>query len=338
MTETIPAKSICFFCSYYNSPELPAYVRIYLSELKRHFTEVVLLTNEKIIAPADLQFLASAGIPYRLYENEGFDFGMWYKALQEYDITKYERIGLVNDSCILFKKLDAFFNWLEKENIDYAGMSDSNNIQYHIQSYFLVINKRAIALTKEYFQQYGIIKNLKAVIETYEVGLSIHLYKAGLKLQAYYSLKSLPYPFQNKIGKDGKLKGNFIHFRQWQLYNCYCGTEYIGNPVWYKTKDMIKSDFPLIKKKILIRNYGDADWKEMVRVGFDPDPRHYTRLIKKMYPDWSMDELLKGLDYKRNFSEEVQFYYKLYIQDIRFFISHKIYVVKRAIVILSGKN
>src|SRR5579863_5292373 len=118
-------RSICFFSSFYNTPRFAGYIHFYLTELKRHFSEVVFLTNQKDIHPDDLQFLGSLNIPYKLYKNEGFDFGMWYKAFQEYDVKNYDRIGLVNDSCLLFKKLDFFFEWLDKENPDYAGLTDS---------------------------------------------------------------------------------------------------------------------------------------------------------------------------------------------------------------------
>ena len=41
-------------------------------------------------------------------ENEGFDFGLWYHAFLKYNVDLYDKIALVNDSCILFKSLDDF--------------------------------------------------------------------------------------------------------------------------------------------------------------------------------------------------------------------------------------
>lgn len=272
MVKNAPLKSICFFSSYYITPDFPNYIKFYLSELKRHFSEVVFLTNEKNISPNDIQFLSSNDIPYKLYKNEGFDFGMWYKAFLEYDITKYDRIGLVNDSCILFNKLDFYFDWLDEQAIDYSGFTDCNLIKYHIQSYFIVINQRAIPHIMKYFEANGIISDFTQLIKTYEVGLCSYLINAGMNLAAYYSFKAMPG---------------------------------IGNPSWMYAKSLIKEGYPLIKKKIIIRYYGIADWRSLIANGFDPYPSHYIKLIKKIVPD--IDSLLTGLPIQKTFKEEVKF-------------------------------
>lgn len=268
-------KSVCFFSSYYTGDVIPNYVKFYLSELTRHFSEVVFLTNEKVLSPDDLQFLSSYAISYRIYQNEGYDFGMWYKAFKEFDLNIYDRVGLVNDSCILFNKLDFFFNWLNKQNIDYSGFTDCDMINYHIQSYFIIINKKAIPHTLKYFDMNGIITDMTRLIKTYEVGLCTYLLDAGMNLFPYYSFKSTPR---------------------------------IGNPSWMKAKNLIRAGYPLIKKKIMIRYYGIADWRSTIANGFDPYPNHYIRLIKKVVPTVNLDELLMGLPMRKPLKAEVKFY------------------------------
>jgi lipopolysaccharide biosynthesis protein len=255
-------KSICFFCSYYTCTEIPNYVKFYLKELKRHFSEVILLTNEKDMPIEDIHFLALNNIPYKLYKNEGYDFGMWYKAFKEYDLKAYNRVGLVNDSCILFGKLDTFFQWMEEEQPDFCGYTDSYLIGYHLQSYFLVINKRAISLITEYFSIHGIKADINNVIKTYEIGLSKFLSDAGMKISAYYQIP---------------LKGEY-------------------NYALLNAKDLIKKGFPLIKKKIITRLYSAERWWSMVVIGFDPFPSHYIKLIKAHYevPDGMFEELTRS--------------------------------------------
>ena len=272
-------KSICFFSSFYTTPRFPGYVRFYLTELKRHFSEEVFLTNQKDIQPDDLKFLRSLDISYKLYKNEGFDFGMWYKAFLEYNVEQYDQIGLVNDSCLLFKKLDFFFEWLKKENPDYAGMSDSSLIKFHIQSYFIIINKNAIMPVADYFKRNGIIENFKEVIKIYEVGLCQYLINSGLKLQAYYSVIS---------------------------------ENYTLNPVWYKIKSLIREGFPMIKKKIIIRSF-EPEWGFMIPLGFDPYPNHYIKLIKEVGPDIDIKEMLSGLTLKKTFKEGLVFHATVFI-------------------------
>lgn len=281
---------------------MPGYVKFYLSELKRHFTEVLFLANEKSVSPDDIQFLSSNNIPYRLYKNEGFDFGMWYKAFQEYDIKKYDRVGLVNDSCILFNKLDFFFDWLEKSNMDYCGMTDCNEIKYHIQSYFIIISKKAIPLIQEYFKQHGIVSDMKQLINIYEVGISTYLVNAGMKIAAYYS-------FKDETG--------------------------VLNPSLMKAKDLIKAGYPLVKKRILTRSCSDPT---LIKFGLDLDPRKYVRLINKTCPEGNINNLTSGVLTNLGWRKEIQFYSQIYFDKAYFFIFHKVRALRQSIRWMLSKN
>src|ERR1700749_813666 len=215
-------KSICLFCSYFNSNNIPNYVQFYVKELARHFTQVVFITNEKKLSGTSLTFLETNKIEPFFVSNEVHDFGMWYKGMLKYNVEEYDRVGLINDSCILFKPLDEYFNWLNNQYLDFAGMTDSDEITYHIQSYFLIINKKAIEPTLQFFKKHGIQSDRGEVIKIYELVLCNYLQLKGLKAGAY---------FQSKIymPKD--------------------------NPSIYAAHKMIKDGSPLIKKKILFNSF-----------------------------------------------------------------------------------
>jgi len=229
--------------------KIPIYVKFYLQELNKHFTEIVFVTNEKELDKDSIEFLNNNTIQLTLVTNEGYDFGMWYKALSKHNLSGYDRIGLVNDSCVLFGKLDPFFEWLNKENVDLAGFTDSYLLNYHIQSYFLVINKKAILLISEYFTKSGLITENDDVIKTYEIGLSQYLLNSGLQIKAMYPI---PEQGQNNYALEG-------------------------------AKELIHKGFPLIKKKIIARSYVRERWWSMVVNGFDAFPSHYLKLIKNTY-------------------------------------------------------
>ncbi|MGP8214411.1 MAG: rhamnan synthesis F family protein [Bacteroidia bacterium] len=265
-------KSICFFSSYYNGNHIPFYVKFYLDELSRHFSEVVLITNEKEISLEDKSFLESNNILFMPVKNEGFDFGMWYKAFQSYGTTKYDRIALVNDSCILFGNLKGFFEWIEKEKPDFCGYTDSYLLGYHLQSYFLVINKKAIPFVAEYFKKSGVIQDIKEVIKIYEVGLSKYLTDNGMSIKAMYNIPS---------------KGKYN-------YALLCG------------KNLIEMGFPLVKKKIISRLYTFERWRSMVVLGFDPFPSHYIKLIKNKYQ--VPVNLFEGIKKNKGIAFELRFY------------------------------
>ncbi|PSB59241.1 hypothetical protein C7B77_01700 [Chamaesiphon polymorphus CCALA 037] len=240
-------KSICFYCSYFTGINLPYYVKCYLLELTRHFNELVLLTNKKEMSVIDLTFLDQHTIQWMPCENKGFDFGMWYKAFEKYPIEDYQQVGLMNDSCILFRSLDRVFATIDKSGWDYCGILDSIELGYHPQSYFIVISQKAISLVGKYFKQNGIIEDFENVITTYEIGLSKYLVEHNCQIGAVY---------------------NYTDF----ACNLNCS--------FHKIKELIKAGFPLIKKKIISRNYRRSEIENLASVGFDFRAKNYLNLIE----------------------------------------------------------
>lgn len=241
-------RSICFFAAYFTSRDLPYYIQVYLKELKKQFGKVVLLCSQKELSGESRSFLGSEGIVLQVEENEGFDFGLWYKAFNKYDIGSYDKIALVNDSCILFKPLDEFMSWTRSDNSDMQGMTLSDAIAPHLQSYFLILNKKAINLAREYFRQHKLLNTLEEVIHTYEIGLSSHLIAKGLKISAF-------------VDNNG-YSGEFSPYYKCVVYH-------------------LKKQMPLIKKKILFSSYRKDELLTLARMNFRINPQFYVSLIKQ---------------------------------------------------------
>ncbi|MCU0360587.1 MAG: rhamnan synthesis F family protein [Bacteroidia bacterium] len=240
-------KSLCLFASYLPSNNLPYYVKVYLEELKKHFSEVHLLGHVKLESK-DEEYLKQSGIHYSKELNEGYDFGLWYKALKAIDVQKYDRIALVNDSCILFKPLTAFMNWANREPAQVLGMSLSEAVSTHMQSYFLVLNKQAIAPALLYFHQHGILTNLPEVIRTYEIGLSRYLFEKGLSFSA----------FADNEGYQGEF-----------------------SPYYHFLDHHLKQGVPLIKKKVIFSSYRNDELFTLARMNFKIASNRYLKLIFK---------------------------------------------------------
>jgi hypothetical protein len=259
-------KSICLFSSYFLQPRIPYYVRCYLVELKKHFNEVVLITNEKNLEDTEQNFLSGNNIKLVNVVNEGYDFGMWYKAFDRIPVLEYDRIGLINDSCILFKSLDYTFNKINSSDWDYCGILDTQQIAYHIQSFFIIINKMAIPIVKNYFSANGIKKIFEEAINTYEIGISQHLLQNNLKLGSVFSYK-------------------------------INSTRY--NPSYTSIDELIKVGFPLIKKKIIFGNYREGEPRHLRAIEFNFNGNYYIRLIKKYNTDILIDFKLLRQDYNK---------------------------------------
>jgi lipopolysaccharide biosynthesis protein len=187
--------TLCLFSSYFEQPIIPNYIKFYLEELSRHADDVWLLSNQKQIDSSELVYLKQKSFKLMLTENKGYDFGQWYRAIQQIDMNAYDRLILANDSCVLIKSLDQLMKWCEGSGLDYAGLSDSLEISYHPQSYFLHVNKRAIPSLVSYFMKQGDApKTQSETVHVYEIGLASYLHAEGLSLGAminYEQVKQL---------------------------------------------------------------------------------------------------------------------------------------------------
>jgi lipopolysaccharide biosynthesis protein len=278
-------KSICFFSSYFEGAKLPYSIEVYLLELSKHFKEVVLLTNTKELNNDAKEFLNKHQIQVMLIQNEGFDFGMWYKAFQKFPITSYEQVALVNDSTLLFAPLSKFMNWAAQAKLDCCGFSESYAISFHIQSYFLLLNAKAIQLSAVYFEQTGILPHIKQVIEKYEVGMCSFFLEKGLKLGAYLSNKGY--------------KGEF-------------------SPYYYLIDSHLRQGAPLIKKKIIFSSYREDELFTLIRMNFALETEPYIELIKSLHPnDLILDFKKAQMDFPNRISK-----YQLRVYNLKKWLFH----------------
>ncbi|MES2515827.1 MAG: hypothetical protein V4580_16860 [Bacteroidota bacterium] len=282
-------KSICLFSSYFNQPDIPYYVRVYLENIIPYFSETIFITNEKELSEESHYFLNLNNISILKVENEGWDFGMWYKAIIQLDTTQYQQIALVNDSCILFKPLDEFMNWSRKDTSDLQGITMSYAITPHIQSYFLIINKKAIQPTVDYFNLHKLLPHVSDVIKIYEVGLSNYLISKGLTIGAF-------------IDNNG-YQGEF-------------------SPYYHCVDYHISKGIPVIKKKIIFESYRKDELFTLARMNFNISVPYYIDLIKKSTPNLVVDFHKLKSDKAENLSWFSKIKYRLsifFINTIRFF-------------------
>jgi len=205
-------KRLCIFSHYYKGNFIPFYVLVYIKELKKYFDEFIVVTNERPISNKD-EILDSV-TTIMTVKNEGYDFGMFFKAFNTIDFQRYEQIACVNDSNIVFGSLDFLFNWGNKQNTDFWGLVDSyqkpkhseHQRFYHIQSHFLVFNRNAIEILPGYLSQIDLQNILqendkkqlrKKVIEIWEIGISQYLLKNRLTCKTYINSKEYSNAFYN---------------------------------------------------------------------------------------------------------------------------------------------
>lgn len=139
-------------------------------------------------------------------ENTGFDFGMWQRALGDVDLAAWDELVITNSSVFgpLFP-LEEMFERMAATRCDFWSATDNHDIDWHLQSYFVVFRRRALSSPAfaAFWASVLPYTNKYQVIRSYEVGLTQHLIQYGLEGQAYVPAASLfpPWPLSLRYPK-----------------------------------------------------------------------------------------------------------------------------------------
>lgn len=183
-------KSVCLMASYDHGNRIHPNLLEYLKQLSPHFDRLVLITNTR-----DLH---NDGVPSNcgilMVANGGRDFGMWSRVLGNLPPEGLERIALVNDSCyIVNRNLAKEFARAKDNGYGFWGLVKSEEIQPHIQSFFVVAEKPAVVDVLEFFRLHPVKYNAERdeVIHTGEIGLSAYMAEKGHELCGLYDMSSV---------------------------------------------------------------------------------------------------------------------------------------------------
>jgi len=255
---------VCIFVHYSVSETLPYNVNIYINELSLYFDKVNVLTNNSKITTDNSS--VNPNVFFEYFENKGYDFGMIYRYISKQTPDEFTELAFVNDSNILLNKLDKVINAGRKSESDFWGIIDSNEKpwfsthkeNYHIQSHFLVLNKKAIQLLPSFLNQLNVSEIMnepdpkqlrRMVIDRWEIGLSQYFFQQELNSFSFIESKKAALTFKTK-------KRNLTHSHYLELIR-------IGYPLLKKKVVTKKSRFKLGKRKSIesvIAAYVNRSW------------------------------------------------------------------------------
>jgi len=248
-------RTLAIFVHYSEKDYIPEYVLTYIKELKKYFNDIILATNNRNITNI-FQINKLDSVKCFLFKNEGYDFGLFYKSLHSTDLEIYDRISFINDSNILLKPLTEVFKWGNNQNIDVWGLTDSyENVpnskhidSYHIQSHFLVFEKKSISSLLDFFDFIKFEEVFKLnlskrelwlkIVEDCEIGISQYMLSKGLKIGAMYQCEDFV--------KSGNYKSINIHMKMW--------------------RELLQENYPLIKKKIITKAFDPIYEKNVAKL------------------------------------------------------------------------
>lgn len=177
----------CVFAHYDKDDMVDDYVYYYLTELLTVVKKLVFVTVSDI-SYKDVERLQSLNVEVVKRENIGYDFYSYKVGIERLNVSLYDELIICNDSTFgpLFSMKDIFDRMKNKE-CDFWGITDSMEIAYHLQSYFIVFKKPILqSLSFLYFwDKLKILEDKNEIIKQYEVGISQVLLSQNYISQVY---------------------------------------------------------------------------------------------------------------------------------------------------------
>ena len=229
---------VCLFSSYSFAGVVEEYVYYYLQELKNAGFAIVFISTSNL-EESCVSRLSQYSFLIIERDNRCPDFGSWKAGLSMLDWGKgLNSVLLANDSVF-----GPFFNIGDiissmKDRFDVWGMTESKEVDLHIQSYFIYFNKAAVSssIFGNFWQQVDLMATKDEVIHRYEIGLSALFRNNHFKLGAYAGIDDL-------------------------THNTY-REHRITNPTLVFWKALIQNHrFPFLKRELLIKmNISKTYW------------------------------------------------------------------------------
>ncbi len=136
---------IAVFAHFDKDNLIDDYVVEYLEELKKVAEKIIFVSDCNI---AESEYLKINDLCDKIIakRHEEYDFGSYKRGINELSniINDYDHLIIANDSCYLFRSLIPVFQEMEsRDGIDFWGLSQNSEVYAeHIQSYFMVFNKK----------------------------------------------------------------------------------------------------------------------------------------------------------------------------------------------------
>lgn len=186
-------KKLCLFATHSELDHFEHNILQYLANLAPHFDLVLVLSTQAFVMNA-------RDIPpncvVKFVHNQCHDFGMWFRVLLNLPRRALETVALVNDSCIILDSLqEVFARASVHPDWKFWGITDSQEIQHHLQTYFVVVHGDAIDVLVSFVRQCHmsprLMSNKGVVIRDFEVGLSEYMSTKHVSINAIFPYKQV---------------------------------------------------------------------------------------------------------------------------------------------------
>ncbi|MBK7399927.1 MAG: hypothetical protein IPJ34_27670 [Myxococcales bacterium] len=190
-------RRLAIFAHFDPNDRVRPYVHHHLAGLKRSCERVVFVSTSALSA-SEQASLSPVCSDVFLRENVGLDFAMWKHALERVSLDEVDELVLTNSSVYgpLGDQLERAFASMAGVDCDVWGVTDSMDMDWHLQSYFLVFRRAAHA--SEAFRRFWAhvlpMKTKSQIIRSYELGLTSFFVESGFRLASLMPYGTFPPP------------------------------------------------------------------------------------------------------------------------------------------------
>lgn len=277
------SSSAAVFCHYDRRGALHDYVEHYLKCLRDAGFRIYFVSNSPQLAPEAIRRLTPLCSKIMRRDNIGYDFGAYKEAILAIpDRRELARLLVVNDSIYgPFSPLESHLEAMGPDRADVWGLTDSFEIRYHLQSYFLLFHAHAIRheAFERFWKELPFVSLKGWIIHHAEVALTQRLAAAGLRIKSKYAYEDITANFATRLRNTRALVREDIHPDHRAHMNALLNAIDAGiplNPTHFFWEVLIgHMGYPFIKRDLLEMNpahiLGVSRWRELVRANSDYD-------------------------------------------------------------------
>jgi lipopolysaccharide biosynthesis protein len=180
-------RRVAIYAHWDGRNEVKRYVEYYVRRLREECDEVIFVSTSQL-AEAEVDKVRPWCTQILLKENIGYDFAMWRDVILGLDLTELDELLLTNSSVFgPLRSLRGAFERMAQVACDFWGMSDCELHDWHLQSYFLVFRRSALASPcfLAFWRSVLSYRSKRQAIYSYEIGLSTFLSENGLIGRAF---------------------------------------------------------------------------------------------------------------------------------------------------------
>ena len=291
--DLVSATRVALFVHYDPKGIVHEFVLYYLERLNALGFTPIFVTNGPRPTAATLDLLRPLCGRILWRRNRGYDFGAYKDALQEVpDLDALEMLIIANDSVYgPLQPLEEIIARADPEQADVWGITDSYEHHYHLQTYFLLVHRRALASSgfRAFWKRLVYTQSKTVVIHKYEIGFSKHLLAARLRLAAVHPYRELAFEIaddlRRRTQRDPKWWRHVSHadHLKW-LYGIITSGCPLNPSHFFWEPLTVKHRCPFLKRELLTRNPCQVPmvffWEEAIARVSDYDTGMITRHLQ----------------------------------------------------------